>query len=151
MEVVGPQLQSVHANVVRGLAEQELTQFAGRLQCRILQSAPMSEEGRTKRATTQKQIYKLFVESNSSFYEELVQESGLASAFDFQQLVEEGSDIHILQNTSMHTDDWRLGKDADRLMRRGFVDLMKEELPYQCALVMHLEWILSYANGLTRY
>lgn len=67
------------AAVVRGLAEQELTQFAGRLQCRILQSAPMSEEGRTKRATTQKQIYKLFVESNSSFYEELVQESGLSS------------------------------------------------------------------------
>lgn len=77
--------------------------------------------------------------------------TGLASAFDFQQLIEEGSDIHILQNTSMHTDDWRLGKDADRLMRRRFVDLMKEELPYQCALVMHLEWILSYAHGLTRY
>ena len=67
-----------------------------------------------------------------------------------QQLLEEGSDIHILQNTSLHTDDWRLRKDADRFMRRGFVDLMKEELPYQGALVMHLEWILSNANGLTR-
>ena len=79
--------------------------------------------------------------------------TGLASTFNMQQLIEEffeGSDTHILQNTSLHTDDWRLRKDADRLMRRGFVDLMKEELPYQCALVMHLEWILSNASGLTR-
>jgi len=133
----------------------------------------MSEEGRTNRATTQKHMYRLFVESNSSFYEEFMQVSGLSSlsvlshkaieswfwltlctglagTFDMQQLLEEGSDIHILQNTSLHTDDWRLRKDADRFMRRGFVDLMKEELPYQCALVMHLEWILSNANGLTR-
>ncbi len=67
-----------------------------------------------------------------------------------QQLIGEGSNIHIPQNTSPHTDDWRLRKDADRFMRRGFVDMMKEELPYQCALVMHLEWILSNVHGLTK-
>ncbi len=67
------------AAVIRGLAEQKLTQFADRVQSRILQSAPMSEEGRTNRATTQKHMYRLFVESNSSFYEEFMQVSGLSS------------------------------------------------------------------------
>jgi len=69
----------VGAAVVRGMAEKELTQFADRVQSRILQIAPVTEEGRTKRDTTQKQIYKLFVESNSSFYEGFMQVSGLSS------------------------------------------------------------------------
>lgn len=50
MEVIGPQLQSGLANVVRGVAEEKLTQFADRLQTRILHSAPMAEEEQTKRA-----------------------------------------------------------------------------------------------------
>lgn len=66
------------AAVTRGLAEQELTQFADCVQSRILQSAPMSEAGRTKRATTQKRLYSYFVESNSCFYEEFMQVSGLS-------------------------------------------------------------------------
>ncbi len=66
-----------------------------------------------------------------------------------QRLTEEGSDIHIARNTSLHTDAWGLKKDANFFMRRGFVNMMKEELPYQCALVMHLEWILSNAHGLS--
>ena len=67
--------------------------------------------------------------------------TGLAGIFDTQQLVEEGSDVHI--------DDQHLRKDAQLLQRRGFVELMKNEMPYQCALVMNLEWILSNTHGLS--
>lgn len=64
------------ATVVRGLAEKELTQFADLLQTRILQSAPMTEEEQTKWAAKQKQKYKTFVETNSSFFEGFLQVSG---------------------------------------------------------------------------
>ncbi|DBA89193.1 TPA: hypothetical protein ACH3X1_016343 [Trebouxia sp. C0004] len=72
MEVVGPRLQSGLVNVVRGLAEEKLTQFADRVQTRILQSTVVTEEERTQWAAKQKQKYKTFVESDSSFYEEFL-------------------------------------------------------------------------------
>ena len=58
--------------MVRGLAEEKLTQFADRVQTRILQSAPTTEEECTKWAAKQKQL----LETNSSFYEEFLQVSG---------------------------------------------------------------------------
>ncbi len=75
--------------------------------------------------------------------------TGLAGIFDTQQLVEEGSDVHMARNIRLHTDDQHLRKDAQLLQRRGFVELMKNEMPYQCALVMNLEWILSNTHGLS--
>ncbi|KAL0023143.1 hypothetical protein WJX77_006653 [Trebouxia sp. C0004] len=105
MEVVGPRLQSGLVNVVRGLAEEKLTQFADRVQTRILQSTVVTEEERTQWAAKQKQKYKTFVESDSSFYEEFLHVSGLADTFDMQQLIEEGNDVHKACNTRLHTDD----------------------------------------------
>lgn len=66
-----------------------------------------------------------------------------------QKLIDEGNDIHTTRNSSLHTDDRGLKKDAKFLIRRDFVEMMKEELPYQCALVLHLEWILSNAHRLS--
>lgn len=74
---------------------------------------------------------------------------GLAGIFDMQQLIEEGNDVHFARNTKLHTDDQGLRKDAKFLQRRGFVEMMKEEMPYQCALVMNLEWILSSTHRLS--
>ena len=62
--------------MVRGLAEEKLTQFADRLQTRMLKSEPMTEEERTKWAAKQNEKYRTFVETNSSFYEGLLQVSG---------------------------------------------------------------------------
>lgn len=147
MEVVGPRVQSGLANVVRGLAEEKLTQFAVRVQTRILQNALVTEDECTQWAVKQKQKYKTFVESNSSFFEGFLKASGLAGTFDMQQLIAEGNDVHTARNTRLHTDDQNLRKDAKFLQRRGFVEMMKEEMPYQCALVMNLEWILSSTHG----
>lgn len=66
-----------------------------------------------------------------------------------QQLIEEGNDVDTARSTRLHTDDQNLRKDAKFLQRRGFVEMMKEEMPYQCALVMNLEWILSSTHGLS--
>ena len=75
--------------------------------------------------------------------------TGLAGTFEMQQVIEEGNDVHVARNTKMHTDDQGLRKDAKFLQRRGFVEMMKEEMPYQCALVMNLQWILSSTHRLS--
>ena len=62
--------------MVKGLAEEKLTQLADRVRLRILQSAPVTEEECTECAAKQEQKYKMFVESKSSFYQEFLQESG---------------------------------------------------------------------------
>ena len=62
--------------MVRGLAEEKLTQFAVRVQTRILQNALVTEDECTQWAVKQKQKYKTFVESNSSFFEGFLKASG---------------------------------------------------------------------------
>ena len=62
--------------MVKGLAEEKLTQLADRVRLRILQSAPVTEEECTKCPAKQEQKYKMFVESKSSFYQEFLQVSG---------------------------------------------------------------------------
>lgn len=66
-----------------------------------------------------------------------------------QQLIDEGNDIHATRNNNVHTDEQGLRRDARFLIRRGFVDMMKEELPYQCALVTQLQWILSNVDTIS--
>ena len=160
----------MRAAVVRGLAEEKLTQFADHVQARILQSASATEEERSEWAAKQDQNYKTSVESNSSFYDGFLQVSGeslfsvlaretyravfdimlctgLAGVIDMHQLIEEGNGVHMARNARLHTDDRGLRKVAEFLHRRGFVEMMKEEMPYQCALVINLEWILSNSHG----
>ena len=75
--------------------------------------------------------------------------TGLMGTLDTQQLIEEGNAVHMIRNTALHTDDQGLRKDAKFLQRRGFVEMMKDEMPYQCALVVNLEWILSRIHELS--
>lgn len=79
----------------------------------------------------------------------VLQYAGLASTLDMQQLIDEGNDIHATHNNNLHTDDQGLNRDARFLIRRGFVEMMKEELPYQCALVTQLQWILSNVHTIS--
>ncbi len=157
---------------MRGLAEKELTQFADRVQTRILQTAAVTQEEIDRRAAAQRQKYQTFVQNNSHFFNALLQVSGLscnchavvqinddcddilqyaglASTVNMQQLIDEGSDIHATRNNNLHTDDQGLKRDARFLIRRGFVEMMKEELPYQCALVTQLQWILSNVHTIS--
>ena len=157
---------------MRGLAEKELTQFADRVQTRILQTAAVTQEEIERRAAAQQQKYQIFVQKNSHFFNALLQVSGLscnchavvqikddcddilqyaglANTIDMQQLIDEGNEIHATRNNNLHTDDQGLKRDARFLIRRGFVEMMKEELPYQCALVTQLQWILSNVHTIS--
>lgn len=123
---------------MRGLAEKELTQFADRVQTRILQTAAVTQEEIDRRAAAQRQKYQTFVQNNSHFFNALLQVSGLscnchavvqinddcddilqyaglASTVNMQQLIDEGSDIHATRNNNLHTDDQGLKRDARSL------------------------------------
>ncbi len=65
--------------------------------------------------------------------------AGLAASFDIQWLADKGSDIHISRNSKLHTRDAQLRRDAKRM--DGFVKMLHEDMPYECALVTHFDWV----------
>ena len=65
--------------------------------------------------------------------------AGLAGKFDVQQLADKGTEVRVSWNKSVHANDAQLRKDARKL--GAFVDLLREEMPYECALVMHFDWV----------
>ena len=60
---------------------------------------------------------------------------------NLQQLTEKVREVQLSCNPSLSTSDAQLKKEAKRL--HSFVELMHDELPYECGLVMHLESILD--------
>ncbi len=69
--------------------------------------------------------------------------AGLTAAFDIHQLADKGDNVHSSRNQKIHTDDEQLRKDARFLLRRKYVAAMQEEMPYECALVTELDWIVK--------
>jgi len=63
---------------------------------------------------------------------------GLA-CYNLEWLAERGSDLHISRNSKLHSKDAQLRKDAKKM--GAFVKMLSEDLPFECALVTHYDWV----------
>lgn len=68
--------------------------------------------------------------------------AGLADNFDVQQLVHRGTEVHVNCNTKVHASDAQLRKDAKKM--GAFMDMLSEDMPYECALVTHFDWVARH-------
>lgn len=65
--------------------------------------------------------------------------AGLADNFDVQQLADKGANVHATCNTEIPASDAQLKKDAKKMC--AFVEMLREDMPYECALVTHFDWV----------
>ncbi|KAL3131747.1 hypothetical protein ABBQ38_007467 [Trebouxia sp. C0009 RCD-2024] len=141
-----PQSPYTADTVVKTLAEDKLEQFADRVQTRILEGK--EERGVTpERVLSQQQKYSTFVQRNAGPFQAFMHKSGLAASHDLEWLAAKGSDLHINRNAKLHSKDAHLRKDAKRM--GGFVKMLSNDMPFECALVTHLDWIEQNLFGLS--
>ncbi len=65
--------------------------------------------------------------------------AGLADNFDVQQLAVKGTEVHVNRNTRIRASDTQLKKEAKKM--GAFVDMLSEDMPYECAIVTHFDWV----------
>ena len=65
--------------------------------------------------------------------------AGLADKLVVQQLADKGTDAHVNCTIKIHASDAQLKKDAKKM--GAFVDMLSEDMPYECALVTHFDWV----------
>lgn len=75
-------------------------------------------------------------------FQAFLHHSGLADNFDVQQLADRGTEVHVNRNTKVHASDAQLRKDAKKM--GAFVDMLNEDMPYECALVTHFDWVARH-------
>ena len=56
-----------------------------------------------------------------------------------QQLAVKGNEGHVKHNTKILASDAQLKKEAKKM--GAFVDMLSEDMPYECALVTHFDWV----------
>jgi len=154
-------LQFTADAILKVLAEERLEQFADRVQTRILEGKPAGVKG--SHAGRQQDKYDNILQNHAETFQAFLNHSGgsrhmflsgprtvqqfvkalvfagLADNFDMQQLAVKGTEVRVNRNTKMHASDAQLKKDAKKM--GAFVDLLSEDMPYECALVTHFDWV----------
>lgn len=131
--------------VVRALAEERLEQFADRVKARIMQGRE-EKELTPERVLRQQQTYRKFVQRNCQPCQEFLNKSGLDAVYSLEQLADTAFDTHISCNAQLQMTDAQLKKDAQRMS--AFVNMLHEDMPFECALVTHFDWVERNLFGL---
>ena len=56
-----------------------------------------------------------------------------------QQLADKGIEGLVHRDRKVHASDAQLKKDAKKM--GPFVEMLREDMPYECALVTHFDWV----------
>ncbi|DBB17194.1 TPA: hypothetical protein ACH3X3_014258 [Trebouxia sp. C0006] len=123
--------------IIKVLAEEKLEEFADRVQTRILEGKPAGVKG--SRAGMQQDKYNDILQNHAETFQAFLNYSGLADNFDVQQLAVKGNEGHVKHNTKILASDAQLKKEAKKM--GAFVDMLSEDMPYECALVTHFDWV----------
>ena len=143
------------------LAEERLEEFADRVQTSILEGKPAGVKG--SRAGMQQDKYNDILQNHAETFQAFLNYSGgrrhmflsgprtvqqfvkalviagLADNFNVQQLAVKGNEGHVKHNRKILASDAQLKKEAKKMV--AFVDMLSEDMPYECALVMHFDWV----------
>jgi len=147
--------------IIKVLAKERLEQFADRVQTRILEGKPAGVKG--SRAGRQQDKHDNILQNHAETFQAFLNHSGgrrhmvlsgprtvqqfvkalvfagLADNFDVQQLAVTGTEGHVKRNTQTHASDAQLKNEAKKM--GAFVDMLSEDMPYECALVTHFDWV----------
>jgi len=154
-------LRTTAGAIIKVLAEERLQQFADRVQTRILEGRSAGVKG--SHAGRQQDKCNNVLQNTAETFQAFLSHSGgrrhmflsgprtvqqfvkalgfagLADNFDVQQLAVKGTEVHVNRNTRIRASDTQLKKEAKKM--GAFVDMLSEDMPYECAIVTHFDWV----------
>ena len=141
--------------VLKVLAEERLEQFADRIQTRIVEGKPAGVK--SSHAGNQQNKYDSFFQNHAQSFQAFPKHSG-ESCLELccnsvrvvflqvwltnlmcSSLLRKAPRFMSVANTQIHASDAQLKKDAKKM--GAFVDMLHEEMSYECALVTHFDWV----------